>query len=59
MNETAAEPRQQLEAETPSAPPGPSTTFFAIGILINLVLLIAFALWAIRQWKQGGKRDPR
>jgi hypothetical protein len=55
MNETAAE--QQVAVETPPASSGPSTTFFAIGIAINLVLLAAFALWAIRQWKKSGKRD--
>jgi hypothetical protein len=58
MNETA-EPRPQVEAETPSASTGPPMAFFAIGIAINLALLTAFALWAVRQWKKGGKRDPR
>ena len=58
MNESA-DARQQTEVETPSASAGPSTMFFAIGILINLALLTAFLLWAIRQWKRGGKRGPR
>jgi len=57
MNQTAADPQPQVELETPSASSGPSTTFFAIGIAINLALLAAFGLWAIRQWKKSGKRD--
>ena len=58
MNETAAESQPQVEVETPAQSTGPSTAFFAIGIAINLALLAAFALWAIRQWKKSGKRDP-
>jgi len=58
MNETAADSQPQVEVEIPSAASGPSTTFFAIGIAINLVLLAAFGLWAFRQWKNSGKRDP-
>jgi len=59
MNETAADPNPQVAVETPTQSPGPSTIFFAIGIVINLALLAAFLLWAVRQWKKGGKRDPR
>ncbi len=58
MNETAADQQPQIAVETPPASSGPSTTFFAIGIAINLVLLAAFGLWAFRQWKNSGKRDP-
>jgi len=57
MNETAADPQPQVVVENPAASTGPSMTFFAIGIAINLALLTAFGLWAIRQWKKGGKRD--
>lgn len=58
MNETAADAQPQVVVEAPSASSGPSTLFFAIGIAINLALLAAFGLWAIRQWKKGGRRDP-
>ncbi|HKJ49986.1 MAG TPA: hypothetical protein VKB27_00720 [Gammaproteobacteria bacterium] len=58
MNQTAADPQPQVEVVTPSASTGPPAMFFAIGIAINLALLTAFLLWAIRQWKKGGKRDP-
>ena len=58
MNETAADPQPQITVESSPAASGPSTTFFAIGIAINLALLIAFGLWAVRQWKNSGKRDP-
>ena len=59
MNQTIADPQPQIAVETPPESSGPSPTFFAIGIAINLALLIAFAWWAIRQWKKSGKRDPR
>ncbi len=58
MNQTAADPQPQVEIDTPPATSGPSATFFAIGIAINLALLAAFGLWAIRQWKRNGKREP-
>ena len=28
--------------------------FFAIGMIINVVMLIAFFLWAYRQWNKTG-----
>lgn len=31
--------------------------FFAIGIGINLILLAAYFIWALRQWKKPGARD--
>ena len=55
MNETAAE--QQVEVEIPSASSGPSTMFFVIGIAINLALLAAFGLWAVRQWKKNNREN--
>jgi hypothetical protein len=59
MNQTTADASPPAEVEGPSGSGGPSAAFFAIGIAINLALLAAFALWAIRQWKQGNKRDSR
>jgi hypothetical protein len=59
MNQTTADASPPAEVEDPAGSGGPSTAFFAIGIAINLALLAAFALWAIRQWKQGNKRDSR
>jgi len=31
--------------------------FFAIGIVINLVLITAYFIWAYKQWKKPQKRD--
>ena len=31
--------------------------FFAIGLVINLVLIAAYLIWAIKQWKKSGVRD--
>ena len=58
MNETADAQQPLVQADAPPASGGPSAAFFAIGIALNLALLAAFGLWAIRQWKRNGKRDP-
>ena len=31
--------------------------FFAIGLIINVVLLIAFFIWAYRQWNKKGNNS--
>ena len=31
--------------------------FFAIGMIINVVLLIAFFIWAYRQWNKKGTEE--
>jgi hypothetical protein len=31
--------------------------FFAIGIVINLVMITAFIIWARKQWKKTSKVD--
>ncbi len=31
--------------------------FFAIGIVINLVLITAYFIWAYKQWKKTGSRE--
>lgn len=31
--------------------------FFAIGIVVNLVLITAYFIWAYKQWKKPGKRN--
>ena len=31
--------------------------FFAIGIVINLVLITAYFIWAYKQWKKSDRRD--
>lgn len=31
--------------------------FFAIGIVVNLVLITAYFIWAYKQWKKPGKAD--
>ena len=42
--------------EAPSAPPDASNDaligFLGIGVIINLVLVIAFFIWARKQWKK-------
>jgi hypothetical protein len=53
----SAEQQQQVAVEPESDADLSLTPFFAVGLVINLVLIAAFALWAIRQWKQTGKRD--
>jgi len=36
---------------------GPSIGFFAVGAVINIVMLTAFLIWAYKQWGKSGKRD--
>ena len=31
--------------------------FFVIGIVINLVLITAYFIWAYKQWKKSDRRD--
>jgi len=31
--------------------------FFIIGIVVNLVLITAYFVWAYKQWKKPGKSD--
>ena len=31
--------------------------FFAIGVVVNLVLITAYFIWAYKQWKKPGKAD--
>ena len=32
---------------------GPTATFFAVGIIINIVMIAAYFIWAYKQWKQS------
>ena len=57
--EQSNEQQQSMEVETPPGSPEPLTLFFAVGIVINLVLITAFVLWAIRQWNKPGKTPPK
>lgn len=46
---------QHIETTAPVAvagPEGPSVEFFAVGLAINLVLIVAFFVWAFRQGKK-------
>ena len=54
----SADRQQQIEVDVSTDSPAPLTAFFAIGIFVNLVLITAFALWAIRQWKRSDRRGP-
>ena len=31
------------------------TVFFGIGMAINIVMIIVFVIWAMKQWKQNDK----
>ena len=41
----------------PTINEGAPIGFFAIGIGVNLVLIAAYFIWALRQWKKPGARD--
>jgi len=48
---------EQAEAAPVTTQHEPSMGFFAIGIVINLVLITAYFIWAYKQWKKPGKGD--
>jgi cytochrome bd-type quinol oxidase subunit 2 len=31
--------------------------FFGIGVVINLVMITAYFIWAYKQWKKSDRRD--
>ena len=31
--------------------------FFGIGVVINVVMITAYFIWAYKQWKKSGQRD--
>ena len=33
------------------------TGFFAVGIVINIVMITAYFVWAYKQWGKSGARD--
>jgi len=35
----------------------PSIGFFAIGMVINIVMISAYFIWAYKQWKKTDKQD--
>jgi len=35
----------------------PMIGFFAIGIVVNIVMITAFFIWARKQWKKTSKTD--
>jgi hypothetical protein len=32
---------------------GPTAMFFAVGILINIVMIAAYFIWAYKQWRKS------
>ncbi len=51
-------PEAHLEqpASAPEVEHGPTTTFFAVGIVINIVLVTAYFIWAVKQWSKTGQK---
>ena len=51
MNESTTLQINESSQALTTATTGPSFEFFVIGMAINLVLIVAFSLWAFRQGK--------
>jgi hypothetical protein len=47
---------QPVVAKSPQAE-GPSMGFFGIGIVINVVMITAYFIWAYKQWKKNQRND--
>jgi heme/copper-type cytochrome/quinol oxidase subunit 2 len=48
---------EQPTAATETAQHGPSMGFFGVGIVINLLLIAAYFIWAFRQSKKTRDRE--
>jgi hypothetical protein len=46
---------EQAEADPATPQHEAPIGFFAIGIVVNLVLITAYFIWAYKQWKKPGK----
>ncbi len=57
MNDKPVTQTQLVAAESDTAASNPPVGFFAIGIVINVLLVTAYAIWAWRQWKKSKRQD--
>ena len=46
---------EQTESDPATPQHEPSMGFFTIGIVINVVLITAYFIWAYKQWKKPGR----
>jgi len=46
----------QVQSIPETADDGLVTGFFAIGMAVNVLLIVAYVIWAAKQW---GKKDKR
>ena len=53
------EVHQEQPASAPEVRQGPSTAFFAVGIVVNVVMITAFFIWACKQWSKTGSNKKR
>jgi len=35
------------------------TVFFSIGVIVDILLVTAFLVWAVGQWSKSGKKEPK
>ena len=52
----STEAHLEQPASSPEVEHGPTTTFFAVGIVINIVLVTAYFFWAYKQWNKTGRK---
>ena len=57
MNENTIAYTEQPVADSPPEQKDPLIVFFGIGIVINLVMITAYFIWAYKQWKKPGKPE--
>jgi len=59
-SQSASENQAQLAASDPGAATGssdPLPVFLGIGVVVNLLLIAAFGIWAWREFKKPRRRD--
>lgn len=44
---------EQPASVQPTEHNGPTVMFFAVGIVINIVMITAYFIWAYKQWKKS------
>ena len=57
MSKTTLAYTEQSEPEAVQEPDTSLVGFFAIGLVINLLLITAYFIWAYKQWNKSGRKD--
>jgi len=57
LSKTTAAYTEQAEPAAPQEPDDSLIVFFGIGLVINLLVITAYFIWAYKQWGKSDKKD--